>query len=143
MSYGKAVTAIGVARVNPYTVPAGVVREQARIAASTSLNTGKRFFAYAKTVTTMPVILNSDDQAVMEKWLETLAGDSNVIWAGYFDNASKRLVGDSLGDGYGGQTSPAAAPAAAPGKTAEKGPGMGLILGIAAGGVGLMLAMRK
>lgn len=141
MSYQKAILAIGAGTIN--SAAAVVVREQARIAANTPVNLGMRYFGYVRKVgVETPVIENQDNSVSINEWYSNWKRQ-NVIWAGYFDNQTKKLVADTLGTGAG--QSYADAPAVpAPSQPAEKkGPGMGLILGIAAGGVGLMLAMKK
>jgi hypothetical protein len=132
---------IGAADPNPNLVPAKVVREQAKIAAQGPLNTKKKFFGYGRLVPQADIApedqvltKNSDSQPDMEAWLEKLAGDPQMIWAGYFDNASGKLVGDSIGEAI------IVTPEKEPPK---KKSNVGLIAGGVALGVGMIFAARK
>jgi hypothetical protein len=136
--------AIGAAAPNPNLVPAKVVREQAKVAATTAVNTKKAFFGYGRLVPQADILpedqiltKNSDSQPDMEKWLEKLAGDPQMIWAGYFDNKTGKLVGDSIGESI------IVTPVAEPPPPTKKKSNAGLIAGGVALGVGMIFAARK
>lgn len=132
---------IGVADMtNP--VPAKVVRAQATMAAVGPTNTKKKYFGYGRLVPQADIapedqILtkNSDSADDMDIWLDKASGDPQMIWAGFFDNATGKLVRDTIGDAI--VVSPDK-PAPAPKKS-----GMGLAIGLIAGGGALMLLGRK
>jgi len=129
---------IGVAPPSYYTVAPQVVREQAKAAAQTEVNKKKKYFGYARLVPQADIrpedqvlIKNTDKQSECEAWLQILSGDPQMIWAGYFDNSTGKLVKDTIGEAI----------VVTPEK--PKKSNTGIIAGGVALGIGMIFASRK
>lgn len=143
--YANAISRIRIGAVDSSSnpVPAKVVREQAKVAAGTSVNTHKRYFGYGRLVPQADIApedqvitKNSDDVAAMDAWLATASGDPQMIWTGYFDNTTGQLVKDTLG------TAIVVTPDVTS-SSKKSGGGMGWLIAGAIGVGGLMFATRK